>query len=216
MKVYAFESAGWIEAEQHGFDQKSAIEAIETGLTETQRLLPTLSNNLNIVVRPHIEGIIPEYGTGARTWDAEFIEIWFDKTIPHGAKKTLESMYQTVFHEGNHAARWNNIDEDYRLLESAVFEGLATVFEREYAGHQPLYAIYENDAKMKSWLDEIISAGSDWDKREALFFNHEDGRRWIGYKTGTWLIDTAIKKSSKSVMELTTMHADDVIQLAGL
>lgn len=216
MKVYAFESSDWEEAEKHGLTKQEAITSIEEGLKATVKLLPALSEHLNIVVRPYFSGVIPEYGTGARTHDSEFIEIWFDKSVPHGAEKTLRSLRQTVFHEGNHAARWNSIDEDYRLIESAVYEGLATVFEREHAGYQPLYGKYEDDATMQKWFAEIKAAKDDWSKRDDLFFDSPDGRHWVGYKTGTWLIDRAMKNSGKSVVELTVLTADEIITLAGV
>ena len=216
MKLHAFESSDWAEAEQHGLTPQNTIDAIHNGFDPTKDLLPSLSDQLNIAVRPYFQGIIPEYGTGARTWDAEFIELWFDKTVPHGAQKTLESLERSVFHECNHAARWNRIAEDPRLLEGAISEGLATVFERDHARYQPLYGIYEDDATMYSWLAEIIAADSDWSKRNELFFDHKDGRRWIGYKTGTWAVDKAIKKSGNSVVELTIMSADEIIELASL
>jgi uncharacterized protein YjaZ len=216
MKVYAFESSDWEEAEKYGLTQQKVTNSIEEGLRATAKLLPSLSEHLNIAVRPYFSGIIPEYGTGARTHDSQFIEIWFDKSVPHGVEKTLRSLCHTVFHEGNHAARWNSVDEDYRLVEGAVFEGLATVFEREHAGYQPLYGKYEDDVTMKKWFAEIKATEDDWSKREGLFFDSPDGRRWVGYKTGTWLIDKAMKKSGRSVVELTELPADEIISLAGL
>ncbi len=214
MKIYTFESVDWTEAEGHGLTKEKSIEAVERGLDATKKLLPMLSGHMNIVVRPNSRSIIPEYGTGGYTYDSEFIEIWFDKTVPHGAEKTLESLYQTVFHEGNHAARYNVIEFDGRFLNSVVTEGLATVFEREHAGYQPLYGQYGDDATMQQWLAELKSA--NWDKREELFFDNSDGRRWIGYKTGTWLIDRAIKNSGKSVIELTEFKCDDILKLASV
>jgi hypothetical protein len=215
MKVFAFESADWAEAAQHGLTEAKTIASIERGLNKTAKLLPALSRHLNIVVRPHFEGIIPEYGTGGRTWDTEFVEISFDKTVPHGVERTLESLYQTVFHEGNHAARWNALkDYDGRFIEAIVFEGLATVFERDHADYQPLYGQYEDDTTMRQWFAELSAA--DWDKRPELFFNHPDGRRWIGYKTGTWLVDRAINHSGKTVVELCGLSADEIIALANL
>lgn len=216
MNVYAFDSTDWKEAEKHGLTKSEAIASIEEGLAAIKELLPTLSKHLNIAVRPYFSGIIPEYGTGARTHDSEFIEIWLDKSVPHGTEKTLESLRQTVFHEGNHAARWNSIEEDYRLMEGAVFEGLATVFEREHAEYQPLYGKYEDDETMQKWFAEIKAAEDDWSKRDGLFFDSPDGRRWIGYKTGTWIVDKAIQSSGKSVIELTVIPADEIIELAGI
>lgn len=216
MKVYAFESAGWADATKHGITKERARKSLEDSLDAVQKLLPTLSGNLTVAVRPYFRGIVSEYGTGGRTHDAEFIEIWLDKTIPYGPERMLNSLRQTIFHEANHAARWNSIAKDFRLVEGAVFEGLATVFEREYASHQPPYGTYEDDKTMQKWFAEIKAAEKDWSKREALFFTNPDGRRWIGYKTGTWLIDRAIQKSGKTVIDLTTSSADDIIARAEL
>lgn len=216
MNVFALEASSWPEAEKSGVNKRNTVAAVKKGLDVCKNLLPMLSGSLNIAIRPYFQGIIPEYGSGARTWDSEFIEIWIDKTVPYGAEKMLESIYQATLHECNHAARWNSIGEDNRIIESAIFEGLATVFERNYAKFQPLYANYENDAQMLSWYEEIFAAGSDWSKRDELFFYHSDGRRWIAYKTGTWIVDKASRNSGKIVTDLTIMSADEIIKLAGL
>lgn len=213
MKVYAFESVDWTEANKRGLSQSIAIESIESGLKAIKKLLPSLSEHLNIVVRPHFQHVIPEYGTGGYAYDSEFIEITFDKLIPFGAERMLKSFYETVFHEGNHAARYNSIEFDGRFINSIVTEGLATVFERDHASYEPLYGQYEDDSTMQRWYKEVSEG--DWDKRAELMFQHPDGRKWIGYKTGTWLVDTAIKKSGKSVSELTTMSTDEIIRSAG-
>jgi uncharacterized protein YjaZ len=36
----------------------------------------------------------------------------------------------------------------------------------------------------------------------------------MGYKVGTWLIDEALKKSGKTVNELTIMPNEDIIKLS--
>ncbi|MEJ0073784.1 MAG: DUF2268 domain-containing putative Zn-dependent protease [Candidatus Saccharibacteria bacterium] len=159
-------------------------------------------------------GVIPEYGTGALTHDTEFIEIHFDAAVPHGRERVLKSLYETPFHEGNHAARWNSVAYDERFIASVTFEGLATVFEREYAHYQPLYGKYEDDDTMREWFAELEQA--DWDERAVLFFGNPDGRRWIGYKTGAWLIDKAMKNSGKSVIELTGLPHDEIVSLTGM
>jgi len=149
MKVHAFDSADWAVVEDQGFSEQEAIATIEDALRDAASLLPVISKNVNVIVRSNSVNTIPEYGIGARTHDSEFIEIWFDRSLPCGAAETLRSIRQSVFHECNHAARWNVVKEDYRLVESAIFEGLATVFEREHAGYEPLYGKYEDDTAMQ-------------------------------------------------------------------
>lgn len=73
--------------------------------------------------------------------------------------------------------------------------------------------MYEDDATMQAWLQEIGAAKDDWSKRDALFFDHPGGRRWIAYKTGTWIIDRALRNSDKTIIELTTLPADDIMKL---
>jgi len=214
MRVYAFESVDWSDAIRHGLTQGKAIASIEEGLEAVEELLPTLSAHLNIAVRPHFLHVMPEYGTGGYTYDAEFIEITFDKTVPFGVEHALKSFYETVFHEGSHAARYNSTEFDGRFINSIVTEGLATVFERDHANYLPLYGQYEDGATMKHWYKEVSVC--DWDKRDELMFEHPDGRKWIGYKTGTWLIDRALSGSGKSVVDLMHLPADDIIRLAGL
>lgn len=212
MKVLAFDSIDWAEAESHGLTREKAIASIDGGLNVVKDLLPSLSDCLTIVVRPHFTHVIPEYGTGGYTYDSEFIEITFDSKLPYGLEATLKSLCETVFHEGNHAARYNVAEFDGRFINSIVTEGLATVFERDHAMYQPLYGQYEDDTIMHNWYKEI-SAG-DWDNRGELMFEHPDGRKWVGYKTGTWLIDRAVKLSGKAVIELTPLPADEIISLA--
>jgi hypothetical protein len=211
MKVYAFESDWWAEAESNGLARKKVVNKIETALHEVSKLLPTLSEQLNVVVRPHTK-FIPEYGIGGYTHDSEYFDVTFDKTAQKGATAMLEYMHETVFHEANHAARWNSVDYDDRFIASVVFEGLATVFEREYTDADPLYGKYDNDQTMQQWFDELCEVV--WDMYDEYFYNHPDGRRWIGYKTGTWLIDRAVENSGKSVIELTTLPIDEILGYA--
>lgn len=211
MKVHIFESANWPEAETAGLTKEKIQQEIERAWQSVSTLLP-VSPYVNFIVRPHFFWIIPEYGVGAYAHDAESIEIVFDKAVPHGVSKTLESIYQTVFHEVNHAARYNTTEFDPSFMNYVVTEGLATAFERDTAKYEPLYGEYEDDDTMQLWLAEL-KAG-DWDKKEELFFDNPDGRRWIGYKTGTWLVDRALQKSGKSIVELTSMPCNQVVQLA--
>lgn len=214
MKVHILDSDDWKTAAKHAITHENVTKTIQDGLDRLMELLPVVSKKLNVVVSFNPWGVIPEYGVGGHTHTSEFIEIKLDPKVPYGAEKMLQSIYATVLHEGNHAARWNTVKYDDRFIASLPFEGLATVFERDYAKYQPLYGKYEDDKTMQAWWAELQTAG--WSQHDDLFFNHPDGRRWVGYQTGTWLIDQAIKKSGKTVMELTVLPADDIFELAGL
>jgi uncharacterized protein YjaZ len=45
-------------------------------------------------------------------------------------------------------------------------------------------------------------------------FKHSDGRKWIGYKVGTWIVDEALKRSKKTIEQLTQLDCAEVRRLA--
>jgi hypothetical protein len=45
-------------------------------------------------------------------------------------------------------------------------------------------------------------------------FQHPDGRRWIAYKVGTYLVDRAIAASGKSSAELVLTPTREVLEMA--
>ncbi len=214
MKVYAFEASAWQVSTSNGFSAADAAQVVEVSASAALQVLPYLSKTLNIAVRPHFVGIIPEYGVGGYAHDSQFVEVWFDEKVPYGIEKLKECLHQTVFHELNHASRYNTTEFDPSFLNYAVSEGLATVFERDFAASKPLYGVYENEETMHEWYKEIASG--DWSKKEELFFDSSDGRRWIGYKVGTWLVDMAVKNSAKNVIELTSLPCQQIIKFANV
>jgi hypothetical protein len=44
-------------------------------------------------------------------------------------------------------------------------------------------------------------------------FDHPDGRRWIGYRTGTYLVDRAMAGSGKSTIDLLGATAAEIIEM---
>jgi hypothetical protein len=47
-------------------------------------------------------------------------------------------------------------------------------------------------------------------------FQHPDGRRWIGYRAGTYIADRAIAASSRSAAELVQTPTGEILSLAGI
>ena len=43
---------------------------------------------------------------------------------------------------------------------------------------------------------------------------HPDGRRWIGLKAGTYLVDRAMRASGQSAAELVSASTEEVLSLA--
>jgi hypothetical protein len=194
-------------------DLKKKYEAEVTKAFNTaHKLLPVVSEKLSFVVQDNPRACIPETGDGARTYNAILVILSFDPALPYGEKDLLEHIKASVFHEMNHAARFSKPIWHKNLLEWCLMEGLATVFERDRADCKPLWGEYpENTAE---WLEEVKKAkDSEHDK---IMFRHPDGRRWIGYKVGTYITDEAMKKSGKTIEEITALECDEIFKLAGV
>lgn len=209
MKVLFADNSFWT-ASQSSF-KRAYKQTVNTAYAEARKYLPWISQVVTFVVQPNIYGSIPETGEGGTTLNAELIILKFDPALPYGRRDLLRHVRATMFHELNHAARFQLSIWHRGLLEHSVFEGLATVFERDRAGSRPLWGDY--DAELcAQWVGEIKHlSGEQWND---YMFSHPDGRRWIGYKVGTYLVDEALRKSGKTIEELTQMSPADVMKLA--
>lgn len=189
-------------------------EEIKRAHKEARKLLPFGSEYMNFFVQPRTTGLIKETGDSAHTYNSEFIELAFDPTRDEkGLKKILAGVRPGVFHEMNHAARFHKKIWHKTFLDSCIMEGLATVFERDYADDKAPWADYPKE--VSAWIEEIIKKNDMFNWRH-YSFSHPDGRRWIAYKVGTYIIDQAMKNSGKSVVELTQMECSEILKLADI
>lgn len=188
------------------FKQKY-ISEIEIAYDEASELLPFGSKHLNFFIQPRTYDLIPETKDSGRTVNSEFITLAFNPNTD----KPLEHVRGTVFHEMNHAARYNKGIWHNNFLDTCILEGLATVFAREYAEYDALWGKYADE--VADWLKELRAQGDSVDFGQYMYA-HPDGRRWIGYKVGTYIVDEAIKKSGKTVIELTQTECANILELA--
>lgn len=211
MNIILLDSSDWERAEANGVSREEIRECITNATEEVAKILE-LPEHLNITIRPQ-EGmnIIPETGEGGYTVDTELVLLTFDADVPYGKELLMKSLRERVFHELNHVYRWMDLKIDRHMLNSVVFEGLATAFEDEYAGAEPLWGKYDGEP-VEEWLKELSTKTNT--EYDAYFFRHADGRRWMGYKVGTWLVREAMKNSGKTVIELTRMQWRELIELA--
>ena len=187
-------------------------EEIRKAYNEVSKLLPFGSTHINFFVQPRTYGLIEHTGDSARTYNSEFIELAFDPTKDKkGLQIILEGVRPGVYHEMNHAARFNIPIWHKTFIESCVLEGLATVFTRDYANEDAKWAKYPKN--VKEWLKEIVSKKNQIDYGQYMYA-HTDGRKWVGYKVGTYIIDQAMKNSGKTVIELTKLECKDILKLS--
>ncbi len=118
-----------------------------------------------------------------------------------------EHLRGALFHEFHHLVRGST---GSTLIDQAVTEGLATAFERDFAGVDPPWARYPADAS--DWVKELLSqpstAGREW------LYQHPDGRRWIGMRAGTYLVDRAMAQTGRTSADLVFATTADVLQMA--
>lgn len=98
------------------------------------------------------------------------------------------------------------------FMHGVVSEGLATAFERDAAGSSPPWGEYPQN--VEEWVSELLKLPlsapySDW------MFVHPDGRIWIGYRSGTFIADRAMKASEKSAAELVRTPTEEILRMAG-
>lgn len=200
-------------------DQKATITRIANDVvTEVQEILPQIPASITLSVSAS-ESVIPETGElgiapdpGRVNW---FVDSSNSESIETIAIKHLRS---TLFHELHHLARGYVVRGGRprtSFMDVVVSEGLATAFQRDFANAKPPWAEYPED--IASWVDELLelpmsafASYSDW------MFMHPDGRRWIGYKAGTFIVDQAIAASGMSSAEMVQMSTREILELAGI
>lgn len=210
MKIHFVESQYWNELEPNF--QIDYARRVTDAYAEAAELLPTLSNHVNYIVQPREYDLIEETQDSGYTENSELILLGFHPQPRLGLDSILNHIRATVFHESNHAARFTTGEWHETLLQQAIMEGLATVFERDNAGAEPLWGMYQNE-DIEAWLREIQEPDTTAQMKDYLYL-HPDGRKWIVYKVGTYIVDKAIEYSGKTISELTPLPCDEILKFA--
>ena len=191
--------------------EQDRIEAIASAtLRDARTLLPGLPERIHLTVRPGSD-VIEETGETGTAMPPDAIMWTVDPQRNGGvdavARKWLRA---SLLHELHHLARAAS-QPPRTLVDHAIFEGMATVFERDFAGAEVPWGAYpENVAQ---WADELTRLPPDSSTREWLY-KHPDGRRWIGIKVGTYWVDGAIRNSGRSAASLTTASSAEIVEFA--
>lgn len=187
MNVVSLDARMWNDSQ---VDRSEVTQIVEAAAQEAARLLPSEFNYLNIVVSPaEPSNVIPETGCMGVAYSDEYISMTFDPALPYGETAFRKYLREMVFHEITHAVMFANDPWQPSAMYGVMTEGVASVFERDYANGNPLWGKYESDEVMQSWYSELKSLPQSTQKDTKYFFKHPDGRRWIVYKTGVWVVD---------------------------
>lgn len=203
---------------------KQAIPLIEEVFREVEprlrELLPELTNDLQLYV--YDENIIPETGTGGLAYSPTILSLAIDNDFTD-KKRQRESLVGLIFHESYHLVQGHTVNDGHATytsaLDSAVYEGCATVFEREYTDETPLYGDHSMHAEseLESWRDSLSKISiDDWLKdnsklwQQWSFYDAKDSQRWKSYKVGTWIVETYLDKTGKDIRDLRLMSANEI------
>lgn len=196
------------------------LAAIYSSYQELKSILPNLPKKLTITF-----GTNYDYGEDGVTGSAiasDTIKIGINPDVDDRSKQ-FAKIRSLVFHEGFHLAQGFYLEgRQFSAVESAIYEGCATIFERDYAGSAPAWGDYskEDDRTLHRWYEEMKSvtaeqyfepSGETW--RKWAFYDAETNEGWRVYKVGTWLVDKVLKKGNISLVELSSKAADEIVSL---
>lgn len=193
------------------------IEALISGCyRDVRKLLPQLPETIQIYFSDY--GILPESGVGGYAYAHDIITISIDPDFAD-KNKQLRDVRSTVFHESFHIFQnYTGESGPFSAIEHAIYEGMATVFEREYCETWQPYGDYRetSEKKLKQWIKDLQNLSlkdfeenySDW-----KFFHTGLKERWIIYKVGAWVTDVVLQKHTLTIVDLSSKTAADVLDL---
>ena len=194
-------------------------EVISNSEDEVRGLLLKLPDSIKVIVE-------------AVDWDLDIVSGVTGRTetnspplvliqISHNYKGgVIDSVYQgiksTIFHELHHLSRGWAIQDNkfsYGIPNAMVNEGLAVAFTEIYTGSINEVEAYTDEAD--NWVKEILALPLDASYSDWVMGEHPDGRTYIGYRTGNFLVRKAMIKSRRSILELSELMPNEIIKLAG-
>lgn len=193
-------------------DARAIRDAAAHTEPEVRLLLPAMRQQLNLVVATG-SGVIPETGEVGFAVSPDTVNWTVDasRNVGEVARSHLRHM---LFHELHHCVRLIRVPSYFTTdwYDGSIFEGLATVFER-LAGWSPPYGDYPDE--IGAWADELFAQPVD-NTFNHWKFQHPDGRRWISYRVGAWVVDEAVKNSGRTAADLVWESTETIVGLAGL
>lgn len=193
----------------------SIREIAEKTEAEVRQFLPDLPEDILLSVSAG-SNVIPELGIGASSPRLGHIEFVVDTNHPQSTESIVRTnLRSTLFHEMHHLTRGFVISGGEPItsfMDAVVGEGMATVFEREFAGSDPLWGKYPDDVHI--WVEELIELPmSAFNSYGEWMFQHPDGRRWIGYRAGTYIVDQVQSDSGLSSADLVKVPTQEILDL---
>ena len=198
---------------EHAFSmaERRTIERItEDAVAEVRQILPSLPARLVLRVSAD-QDVGRETGAAATVMVPNTLYWSVDPERGEGVIGTAEThLRPMLFHELHHLVRTAAVQQA-SLMDRVITEGMASAFERDYAGARYPFSDYPDDVAV--WVAELMALPSSADRGHWMF-RHPDGREWIGFRVGTYLVDRATALSGSSSVDLVTTATARVVELA--
>jgi hypothetical protein len=195
------------------------LEVIRNSEEEVRNLLPNLPDSIKVIVENVDWNLNIVNGVTGRTETNHppLVLVQISNNYQGGV---IDSVYQgiksTIFHELHHLSRgWAIQDNEfsYGIPNAMVNEGLAVAFTEIYTGNINEVNAYTDEAD--NWVKEILALPLDASYSDWVMGEHPDGRTYIGYRTGNFMVRRAMNNSGQSILELSNLMPNEIIKLAG-
>ena len=203
-----------IEGPRSGRSLSPAEEAelqrvADSAFREARSLLQDLPARLTLIVK-FGKDVIPETGESASFGYPGNVGLTIDPD--RDVLVTIRTFVRAcLLHELHHLARMSRVPNSVALRDRVILEGLATAFERDTMKATPPWG--EVSPEVADWAREILRL-PETVETEPWFKTRSDGRRFVGYRVGTFLVDRASKASKKSPAQLVFATTAEVLALA--
>ena len=194
-------------------------EVISNSEEEVRNLLPNLPDSIKVIVENVDWNLDIVSGVTGRT-ETNYPPLVLVQISNNYQGGVIDSVYQgiksTIFHELHHLSRgWSIQDNKFGpgISNAMVNEGLAVAFTEIYTENIIDVNSYTEEAD--NWVKEILSLPLDASYTQWVMGEHPDGRTYIGYRTGNFLVRRAMNNSGKSILELSNLMPNEIIKLAG-
>ncbi|MGH7237569.1 MAG: hypothetical protein ACREGF_03480 [Candidatus Saccharimonadales bacterium] len=172
---------------------------------EVRQLLPQLPAEMQFTLDN--SRLINGYASGGGALSPREIAVAYDPFFAASTDEKEAELRATVFHEAYHVAQNFTFEiPKPSPMENAIYEGAATVFEREMAASSPRWGEYPAD--VSTWVEEVKALPPDYDWRKWKFYDPETDRSWILYRTGTFIVDRALARNPQlTIVNLSSQKA---------
>ena len=194
-------------------------EVISNSEEEVRNLLPNLPDSIKVIVENVDWNLDIVSGVTGRT-ETNYPPLVLVQISNNYQGGVIDSVYQgikaTIFHELHHLSRgWAIQDNKFGpgISNAMVNEGLAVAFTEIYTGN--IFDVNSYTEEADNWVKEILSLPLDASYAQWVMGEHPDGRTYIGYRAGNFLVRRAMINSGKSILELSNLMPNEIIKLAG-